>query len=43
LFAQEHKTLKEKFAGVTAHVPASALGLWKNGPRTVRDEIVIYE
>jgi hypothetical protein len=43
LFAQERKTLLETFGGVTAHVQAPAVGLWKNGPRTVRDEIVIYE
>jgi hypothetical protein len=43
LFAQERKTLLENFGGVTAHIQAPAVGLWKNGPRTVRDEIVIYE
>jgi hypothetical protein len=43
LFAEERKLLVDKFGGMTAHVQAPAIGLWKDGPRTKRDEIVIYE
>lgn len=43
LFATERQRLVERFGGMTAHVRAPAIGLWKDGPVTKRDEIVIYE
>src|SRR4051812_36120233 len=43
LFADERQVLLDRLGGVTARVQAPAVGLWKEGPRIKRDEIVIYE
>lgn len=43
LFGLERQKLVQRFGGVTAYAQAPAVGLWKDGPRTKRDEIVIYE
>lgn len=43
LFAQVRQTLTEHFGGLTAYVRAPATGLWKEGDRTVRDDVVVYE
>jgi hypothetical protein len=43
LFARERERLVERFGGLTAFMQAPAQGLWKNGPKLKRDEIVIFE
>jgi hypothetical protein len=43
LYARERDRLVERFGGMTAHTQAPAVGLWKDGPKTTRDQIVIFE
>jgi hypothetical protein len=43
VFAQERLRLVERFGGMTAHTQAPAIGLWKDGSKTKRDDIVIFE
>lgn len=43
LFARERERLIERYGGLTAYTRAPALGLWKDGAKTKRDEIVILE
>jgi hypothetical protein len=43
LFARERERLIERYGGLTAYTRAPAVGLWKDGPKTKRDEIVIFE
>jgi hypothetical protein len=42
-FERVRKELTEKFGGLTAYTRSPAKGLWKDGPGTVQDEIVIHE
>jgi len=43
MYAQERKRLIARFGGLTAYARAPAHGLWKDGARTKRDDIVIFE
>src|SRR4051812_28125859 len=43
LYARQRQRLVERFGGMTAHTQAPAVGLWKDGPKTKRDELVIFE
>lgn len=43
LYARERKRLIERFGGLTAYMRSPARGLWKDGLRTKRDDIVIFE
>jgi hypothetical protein len=43
MFSTERKKLVEHFGGMTAHTRAPAHGLWKDGPPTKREDIVIFE
>ena len=43
MYARERERLVERFGGVTAHMRSPAHGLWKEGLRTKRDDIVIFE
>jgi hypothetical protein len=43
LYARERDCLVERFGGLTAHVQAPAVGLWMDGPKTKRDELIIFE
>jgi hypothetical protein len=43
LFARERERLIERYSGLTAYTRAPAVGLWKDGPKIKRDEIVIFE
>jgi hypothetical protein len=43
LFARERERLVERFGGLTAFTQAPATGLWKDGPKLKRDEVVIFE
>lgn len=43
LFEAVVKTLTEKFGGVTAYARAPAEGHWKEGERTVTDNIAVFE
>ena len=33
----------ERYGGLTAYTRAPVVGLWKDGPKIKRDEIVIFE
>lgn len=43
LYALERERLVERFGGLTAHMRSPAHGLWKDGTRTKRDDIIIFE
>ena len=43
LYERTAAELTERFGGLTAHVRAPAAGIWEQGERTERDDIVIYE
>jgi 2-hydroxychromene-2-carboxylate isomerase len=43
LFAEVRQTLLDRFGGVTAYASAPAQGLWQDGARVERDEVVLYE
>ena len=43
LFARERERLIERYGGLTAYTRAPVVGLWKDGPKIKRDEIVIFE
>ena len=43
LYARERKKLTERFGGLTAYMQAPARGLWKDGGKTKRDDLVIFE
>jgi hypothetical protein len=43
LFAAERHLLTERFGGMTAYMQAPAMGLWKEGGKTVHDKIVVFE
>jgi hypothetical protein len=43
LYARERECLVERFGGMTAHMQAPAKGLWKDGSKTKRDDLVIFE
>src|SRR5688572_6815260 len=38
-----HRELTDKFGGVTAFFHSPALGAWKDGSDTVRDQVVLFE
>lgn len=42
-FAEVRAELTDAFGGVTAYLRAPATGLWDEGERVVRDDVVIYE
>ena len=42
-YARERQSLVDRFGGMTAYAQAPAVGLWKNGPATKRDELIIFE
>ena len=43
LFAEVRAELTDEWGGVTAYVRAPATGIWEEGERVVRDDIIIYE
>ena len=43
LFAAVRAELTDECGGVTAYMRAPATGLWDEGERVVRDDVVIYE
>ena len=43
LYARERERLVERFGGLTAHTRSPARGLWRDGARTKRDDIIIFE
>lgn len=43
LFRQVRQTLLDRFGGVTAYTRAPAQGLWQDGSRVERDEVLLYE
>jgi hypothetical protein len=43
MYTRERNRLVERFGGLTAHMRSPAHGLWKNGSRTQRDDLVIFE
>ena len=43
LFAEVRRTLLQRFGGVTAYTSAPAQGLWQDGSRVERDQVVLYE
>lgn len=43
LFRDVRQTLLDRFGGVTAFTRAPAEGLWQDGSRVERDEVVLYE
>jgi hypothetical protein len=43
LYAREREQLAERFGGITAHMQAPAKGLWKDGSKTHKDDLVIFE
>jgi hypothetical protein len=42
-YARERQRLVERFGGMTAYTQAPAIGLWKDGPKAKRDELIIFE
>ena len=42
-YSRERQRLVERFGGMTAYTQAPAVGLWKDGPKTKRDELIIFE
>ena len=42
-YAAVRAEITDAFGGVTAYVRAPAAGLWDEGERVVRDDIIIYE
>lgn len=42
-YARERERLVERFGGLTAHMRSPVRGLWKDGPRKKRDDLVIFE
>jgi hypothetical protein len=42
-FARERQRLVDRFGGMTAYTQAPAVGLWKDGPKAKRDELIIFE
>ena len=42
-FREVRQTLLERFGGVTAFTRSPAQGLWQDGSRVERDEVVLYE
>lgn len=43
LFSEIHKLLTERFGGLTAYSRAPAQGVWAQGGRKMRDDIVVVE
>jgi hypothetical protein len=43
LFRDVRQTLLDRFGGVTAFTRSPAEGLWQDGSRVERDEVVLYE
>ena len=43
MYAAERATLVERFGGVTAYMRSPAKGLWRDGGKTKRDDMVILE
>jgi hypothetical protein len=43
LHARERERLVERFGWLTSHMRSPAHGLWRDGSRTKRDDIVILE
>jgi len=42
-FDQVRRELVDRFGGLTAYSRAPAKGLWDEGERVVRDDVVVYE
>ncbi len=42
-FREVRQTLLERFGGVTAFTRSPAQGLWQDGSRVERDEVLLYE
>jgi len=42
-FERERQRLLDRFGGMTAYTQAPAVGLWKDGPKAKRDELIIFE
>ena len=42
-YATERDILVERFGGLTAYMRSPARGLWKDGGKTTRDDMVILE
>jgi hypothetical protein len=42
-FEAVRRELVERFGGLTAYTQAPATGLWEEGERVVRDDVVVYE
>ena len=43
MYAAERATLVERFGGVTAYMRSPAKGMWRDGGKTKRDDMVILE
>jgi len=43
MYASEREHLIERFGGVTAYMRSPAHGLWRDGGKTQRDDMVILE
>lgn len=43
LFREVRQTLLDRFGGVTAFTRSPAQGLWQDGSRVERDEVLLYE
>ncbi len=42
-YARVRQELAERFGGITSFTRAPAEGVWKDGERTSRDDIVVFE
>jgi hypothetical protein len=43
MYKIERDALVERFGGITAHMRSPAKGLWKDGGKTTKDDMVILE
>ena len=43
LFTEVREYLTDRFGGMTACTRAPARGLWRQGGKTIRDDIVVFE
>jgi hypothetical protein len=43
LLREVRQTLLDRFGGVTAYTRAPAQGLWQDGARVERDDVLLYE
>lgn len=43
LFREVRQQLLDRFGGVTAFTRAPAQGLWQDGARVLRDDVLLYE